>query len=149
MQRAAADGPEPVRKKVVVAASPDVAFQRFTAETAEWWPMDAFSVHGDGATVEFGEAEGEQIVERGPGGEAAVWGTVLDADPPRKLRFTWHPGRDPATAQEVEVTFLSTGESTEVTLVHGGSDVSPEEPERRELDDTRWDDVLGAFRESV
>ena len=149
MQRAAADGPEPVRKKVVVGASPDVAFRRFTAEIAEWWPMSAFSVHGADGTVEFGAAAGEEIVERGPGGESAAWGTILECDPPRKVRFTWHPGRDADSAGQVEVTFLSTGESTEVTLVHGGWDSSPEDTERRALYDVGWDDVLGAFRDSV
>ncbi|MBW3552814.1 MAG: SRPBCC domain-containing protein [Gemmatimonadetes bacterium] len=149
MKGSAGGGPEPVRRKVVVAASPDVAFQRFTAEMAEWWPMADFSVHGAGGTVEFGESEGEEIVERGPEGEAAVWGTVLEWDPPRKVRFTWHPGRDAGAAQEVEVTFLSTGESTEVSLVHGGWDASPEGRERRGRYEAGWERVLGAYRESV
>lgn len=149
MQRAAGDGPEPVRKKAVVAASPDVAFQRFTAEMAEWWPMAAFSAHGAGGTVEFAGSEGAEIVETGPGGESGVWGTILEWDPPRKVRFTWHPGRDAAGAQEVEVTFLSTGESTEVTLVHGGWGASGEDRERRGRYEAGWDQVLGAYRDSV
>lgn len=149
MGRDADEGPGPVRKKVVVAASPDVAFERFTAELTEWWPMADFSVHGAGGTVEFGASEGAEIVERGAGGEAAVWGTVLEWDPPRKVRFTWHPGRDVGTAQEVEVTFLSTGESTEVTLVHGGWTGSPEDRERRGSYDAGWDLVLGAYRDSL
>lgn len=149
MQRAAGEGPEPVRKKVVVAASPEVAFERFTAEMAEWWPVDAFSIHGAGGAVEFGESEGEEIVETGPGGESGVWGTVLEWDPPKKVRFTWHPGREAATAQEVDVTFLSTGESTEVTLVHGGWGASEEDRERHGLYGSGWDRVLAAYRDSV
>ena len=149
MERAAGGGPEPVRKKVVVAASPEVAFERFTAEMAEWWPMAAFSVHGARGTVAFGASEGEEIVETGPGDESGVWGTVLEWDPPKKVRFTWHPGRDADRAGEVDVTFLSTGESTEVTLVHGGWDASDEDRERRRLYETGWDQVLGAYRESV
>lgn len=144
-----AAGLEPVRKKVVVAASPDVAFERFTAELAEWWPLAGYSVYGAGGTVEFGAGEGEPIVERAPDGRTAVWGTVVEWDAPRRVRFTWHPGRDAETAQEVEVTFLSTGEATEVTLVHGGWEkVSDPEGQRRSYE-TGWDTVLGAFRDGV
>ena len=51
---------EPVRKKVVVPASPEVAFRRFTAEIGSWWPLGSYSIHGAGGSVEFGAAVGER-----------------------------------------------------------------------------------------
>ena len=149
MQPGVSDGTEPVRKKANIAASPDVAFHRFTAEMTEWWHLGSYSVNGDGGTVEFGAAAGEGIVEHGPGGESSVWGTILEWDPPRKVRFTWHPGRPPTTADEVEVTFLSTGESTEVTLVHTGWTPTAESRQRRRRYESGWDELLTAYRDSV
>lgn len=150
--RGAEDGRlESVRKKVLVPASPDVAFQRFTAEIAEWWPLARLSVHGAAAEgVAFGEGVGAAITERGPGGDEVVWGTVFAWDPPRRVGFTWHPGRAPTAAQEVEVTFLSTGEATEATLVHRGWDALGERASsEREEYDRGWDRVLAAYRDSV
>jgi hypothetical protein len=41
-------------------------------------------------------------------------------EPPAKVAFTWHPGQDAATAQDVEVRFVAEGEKTRVRLTHSG-----------------------------
>jgi uncharacterized protein YndB with AHSA1/START domain len=71
-------------------------------------------------SVTFEGRVGGRIVERAPGGRECVWGTVQAWDPPRRVAFTWHPGREPALAQDVEVTFTPEGERTLVRLVHKG-----------------------------
>ncbi|HUG42415.1 MAG TPA: SRPBCC domain-containing protein [Longimicrobiales bacterium] len=150
-ERSAADGLEPVRKKVVVPASPEVAFTRFTAELDQWWPLRTHSVHGAAAaSAEFGGGVGDPIVERSAAGEESVWGTVTEWDPPRRVAFTWHPGRPEGTAQEVTVTFVSTGDATEVTLVHGGWESlgAGAEAKRREYEEG-WELVLGSYRDAV
>jgi uncharacterized protein YndB with AHSA1/START domain len=91
----------PLRRQVVVPAGPEVAFDVFTQRIGDWWPLDRFSVHGEKATTAFRDG---RLVETGPGGDEAVWGTVLDWVPPRRLRLTWHPGRDADRASEVEVS---------------------------------------------
>jgi hypothetical protein len=37
---------------------------------------------------------------------------VLVWEPPHRVRFTWHPARDPSTAQEVGIEFLPEGSGT-------------------------------------
>lgn len=107
----------PIRRHLVVRATPEHAYRIFTDGIGTWWPLERFAVYGSGNTVAF---EGDELVERSADGESSVWGTVLSADPPRGIRFTWHPGQTEERG-EVEVTFTPVGETqTLVTLVHSG-----------------------------
>jgi hypothetical protein len=111
----------PVRKTVDVKAPPDRAFARFTGEMATWWPLRSHSVGGEDAeTVVMEGRVGGRIVERIRGGRECVWGTVKVWDPPRRVAFTWHPGREPREAQDVDVRFTKTAEGTRVELEHVG-----------------------------
>jgi uncharacterized protein YndB with AHSA1/START domain len=111
----------PILKSVTVKASPERAFQRFTAELAAWWPLRSHSVgEHESETVVMEGRVGGQIVERIRGGRTCVWGTVTAWDPPRRVAFTWHPGEDPATAQDVEVRFSPDPAGTRVELQHRG-----------------------------
>lgn len=86
----------PLVKNVTVKAPPDAAFRRFTAEIGAWWPLGSHSVGGqDAETVTMEGRAGGRIVERIRGGRECVWGTVTAWDPPRRVAFTWHPGRRP------------------------------------------------------
>ncbi len=58
--------------------------------------------------------------ECAPDGSLHVWGEVLAVEPGRRIRFSWHPGRDPASAQWIDVTFVGVGGGSRVTLTHGG-----------------------------
>ena len=111
----------PVVKQVVVKADPVRAFARFTEEIGTWWPLSSHSVfEGEADTVTFEGREGGRIVERSRDGRECVWGTVRTWDPPRRVAFTWHPGHEPAKAQDVEVTFTAEGGRTRVQLTHVG-----------------------------
>lgn len=116
-----AAGLPPVVKIVTVKAPPEQAFRRFTAEMATWWPLRSHSLgQADAQTVLMEGRVGGRIVERIKGGGEAVWGTLTAWDPPRRVAFTWHPGQDPATAQDVEVVFSAEGDRTRVELTHRG-----------------------------
>jgi len=111
----------PIHKRLTVPSDPERAFRRFTAELGTWWPLRSHSVGQEQAdTVTMEERVGGRIVERIRDGREAVWGTVTAWDPPRRVAFTWHPGREPATAQDVEVRFTPVGSATRVELVHSG-----------------------------
>jgi uncharacterized protein YndB with AHSA1/START domain len=111
----------PIRKTVRVSVPPERAFRRFTAELASWWPLRSHSVGQDHAeTVTMEPRVGGRIVERIRGGREAVWGTITTWDPPRRVAFSWHPGREPGTAQDVEVRFAADGAGTRVELEHRG-----------------------------
>lgn len=119
---AAAEFP-PIRKSVTIAAPPEKAFRRFTAEMAAWWPLASHSVgRSDSESVEMEGRAGGRIVERIRGGRECVWGTITAWEPPRRVAFTWHPGDDPARAQDVEVRFTAEegGAATRVDLEHRG-----------------------------
>jgi Activator of Hsp90 ATPase homolog 1-like protein len=45
------------------------------------------------------------------------WGRVLEFEAPRRVKFTWHPSRDAATAQQVGVRFEPEGRGTRVELI--------------------------------
>jgi hypothetical protein len=62
----------PIRRQVVVPGTPAAAFEVFTAEIGLWWPLADHSVYGEGSSVGFRDG---RLVERGPDGAEAVWGT--------------------------------------------------------------------------
>ena len=110
-----------LRKTVEVGTPPERAFRLFTEGMGTWWPKETHSVGEERAeTVVFEPGVGGRIVERTLDGEEHVWGTVTVWEPPRRLVMTWHPGRGPETAQEVEVRFEPSGTGTRVELVHTG-----------------------------
>lgn len=68
----------------------------------------------------FEPRNGGRVYERTPDGTEHAWGEVLDYEPPYRLAYTWHIGRELADATEVEISFAEDGETTIVTIVHRG-----------------------------
>ncbi|MFT4284562.1 MAG: SRPBCC domain-containing protein, partial [Protaetiibacter sp.] len=133
----------PIRRHLVVRADPDRAYRVFTEQLGTWWPLARHSVYERDNSVAF---EGDEIVERSASGASNVWGRVTDADPPHRIAFTWHPGREEPRGA-VEVTFVPIGEGlTLVTLVHSGWE-SYGGSARAARDEYRggWPTVLAAF----
>ena len=85
----------PIVRQVVVKALAERAFARFTDEIHTRWPLASHSVlEGEAESLSFEGRVGGRIVERGPDGRECVWGTVVAWEPPRRVAFTWHPGRE-------------------------------------------------------
>jgi len=137
----------PVRKSITVPWKPAVAFRRFTDGIAQWWPLTSHGVSGSAeAGVTFEGRVGGRIYETAPDGTEHLWGTVTEWDPPRRVAFTWHPGRPVDTRQEVEVTFQPVGEGSRLDLVHVGWEHLGERAAGiRANYDTGWDLVLGRY----
>jgi uncharacterized protein YndB with AHSA1/START domain len=140
----------PVRKSVLVPWSIERSFRRFTAEIGDWWPLETYSVGQDKSdTVIFESRVDGRIFETLRDGTEADWGRITAWEPPRRVAFTWHPGRTEETRQEVEVTFRSEGEGTRVELMHTGWERVSEKPrEMRDGYDAGWDLVLARFVEA-
>lgn len=140
-------GLEPVRKSIQVNLSPDAAFRRFTEEIAAWWPLKTHSVGEERAEmVVFETQRGGRIYERTRDGAIHVWGTVIACDPPDRVVFSWHPGREADTAQEVEIRFLASERGTRVELEHRGWEALGDGAENmRSRYSEGWDYVLGRF----
>jgi uncharacterized protein YndB with AHSA1/START domain len=108
----------PVRRTVHVAREPAAAFHRFTSEFATWWPTRTHSVGEERVQrVVFETRAGGRIFEEHLDGRRFQWGHVLEWDPPRRLRFTWHPSRSPGSAQDVELRFDPEASGTRLELV--------------------------------
>lgn len=142
---------EPVRSETVVAAAPDAAFERFTAGIGGWWPRATHSVGGERCRDVVMEArEGGRLYEVDEDGAETEWGTVTAWSPPGRVAFTWHPGREPATAQEVEVSFEPHEDGTRIVLVHSGWEALGERgAEVRDDYEKGWRTVLGELRRSA
>jgi uncharacterized protein YndB with AHSA1/START domain len=110
-----------IRKSVAVGVPLETAFRVFTEQIGSWWPLATKSVGQEeavGLTIE--PRVGGRVYERLRSGEEHDWGEILAWDPPRRLVFTWHPGRGAETGQEVEVTFAAARDGTRVDLEHRG-----------------------------
>ena len=137
----------PLMKSIQVPLVVEAAFRLFTEGFGSWWPLLTHSVgEEDAETCILERRVGGRIYEVLKDQSQFDWGVVLDWEPPRRLAFTWHPGRTPDTAQQVEVTFTPTAGGTQVVLTHTGWEHLGERAQSvRENYVTGWDYVLGKY----
>lgn len=110
----------PITLCVELDVPPAEAWARFVAGFGEWWPTVTHSLTRDPRTRCVLEAHpGGRLYEIGPDGAEHLWGRVEDARAAESVCFTWHPGREAESAQQVAVTFEATPGGCRATLVHG------------------------------
>ncbi len=138
---------EPITKRVTVALTPQAAFNRFTEGIGSWWPKETHSVgQSEVEKVILQNGKGARLYEQRKDGSTCEWGIITVWDPPHRVGFTWHPGREPDTAQEVAVSFTPTDGGTEIEVVHSGWEILGEEAEKTRADyDNGWDVVLARY----
>lgn len=137
----------PVEKTLSVPWPPAEAFDRFAGRIGEWWPLATHSVGRERArTCAIEPRVGGRVYETLDDGTEHVWGTVTAWEPPSRLAFTWHPGRDPGTRQEVEIAFRPEAGGTLLELVHDGWErLGERAAETRAEYSPGWDAVLGLY----
>lgn len=142
---------EPVVKELTVPVDPETAFRRFTAEVDAWWPRETHSVFQDRcAEVRMEGRPGGRVYEISDDGEEVEWGRLTAWEPAARVAFTWHPGREASTAQEVEVVFHAVDDGTRVRVEHRGWENLVEDAvETREAYDGGWNVVLGRYAKAV
>ncbi len=142
---------EPVVKVVSVPVGPEAAFDRFIRQMDSWWPRATHSVTEDQCReVAFDERVGGHPFERDMDGNVHIWGTISVWEPPARVVFSWHPKREPETAQEVEITFTAQDGGTLVRLEHRGWEALGDiAAEQREMYDNGWQPVLALFAGSL
>jgi uncharacterized protein YndB with AHSA1/START domain len=149
--------PAPVRKSILVRATPDRAFAVFTASMGRWW----IKTHSIGASpqqdVIIEPVVGGRWFERGEDGSEAQWGHVLAWEPPSRLVLAWQLDArwrfDPALVTELEVRFEAEGTAaTRVLLEHRNLERMGETAEaaRQALDSPGgWSGLLDKFAVSA
>ena len=148
----------PVRKSIVVKATPAQAFDAFSARIDRWWPKS----HGIGATPVR-----ESIIEpfvggrwytRCEDGSDVTVGHVRAWEPGRRLVFSWEisadwkPDARIACASEVEVTFTAeAGDQTRVDLEHRDFErmTAPGGETMRKAVDGGWPALLALFAQEA
>ncbi len=140
----------PVESMVTVGWDPELAFQRFTEKIAEWWPLETHSMGQEKAdTVIFETRKGGRVYERSIDGAETTWGTVLAWDPPHRFVMSWHPGREPSTAQELKIAFEPHKGGTQVAVTHTGWEKLGEEGATMQANYSQgWVFVLDRYRGS-
>jgi uncharacterized protein YndB with AHSA1/START domain len=141
----------PVHKSVTVPIVPEKAFALFINEIGTWWPLATNSVGLERSTgISCGTSVGDELVETLSNGTTAVWGSVLESDPPHLIVLSWHAGRSADDANRLELTFTSSGEGgTIVELVHSGWERWADGAAQADGYSGGWDIVLAAYVRST
>src|SRR5215475_4679921 len=114
-----------LRKSITVSAPPDRAFEVFAERTSTWWPEAHHIGKSPFVDMVIEPHAGGRCFERDADGVECDWGTVLEWQPPTKLRFAWQLTSewayepDVAHATEVTVSFTSIEDGrTRVEVLH-------------------------------
>ncbi|MGH7667549.1 MAG: ArsR/SmtB family transcription factor [Candidatus Dormibacteria bacterium] len=146
-----------VRRQVTLHRTRERAFQRFTAEMGDWWPLGRWHFGtASPVTVTLEPQPGGRWYERGEDGSETDWGEVLVFEPSRRLVLSWRllPS-DPALElvhSELDVTFTPVPpQECRVRLEHRGVDPIGAET-AAQLQDTfeaeqGWTELLKRFAE--
>ena len=115
--------PAPIRRGVMVKASPERAFTVFAARMGDWWPKGKTPAKAPHQTVVIEPRAGGRWYERDADGGEYDWGVVLDYAPPARLLLGWKLNArfefDPGFLTEVEITFEAQPDGfTRVNLEH-------------------------------
>ncbi len=136
---------EPLVVEFEVGVAPAQAFDAWTRRCATWWPP-SHTVCRAPAAITFEPRRGGRIVERAPDGSEHEWGTILDWEPPTRLRYLWHLFFDPSEATEVEVTFIARDTGTGVRLEQRGFErLGDAGPPRRDRTGQAWAAIAERF----
>jgi uncharacterized protein YndB with AHSA1/START domain len=133
-----------------VACSVDHAFAVWTSDIGTWWPPDhTVSGHADLIVLETGV--GGRIFERTPEGVEHDWGTVTAWEPPARLVYQWHIGRDRVDATEVEIQFHRQGDAaTRIEIEHRGWDRLGADGEQRRVQNRGgWETLLPQYQDAI
>jgi hypothetical protein len=141
----------PLRITFEVACAAEHAFDVWTSRIGTWWPTD-HTVTGQRDLLVVLEGEvGGRIFERTSDGVEHDWGVVTDWEPPTRLTYLWHLGRDRSQATDVEVRFVALGpRDTRIEVEHWGWERLGEMAESwRDRNRIGWETLLPHFAAAI
>ena len=147
-----------VHKSVVVNVPREHAFDVFTKQICNWWPLKTHTIGSQPAQSAVIEPfEGGRWYEKGVGGEECDWGHVLVWEPPARLVLSWEIScdwqADSTISTLVEVQFIEEGENaTRVELDHRQLEHYGDNAEKmRSIFDSEggWTGLLEQYRQAA
>jgi hypothetical protein len=112
---------DPLTLAFEVSCPVEHAFAVWTTRIATWWPADHTISGQSDSQVILEPRPGGRIFERTPQGIEHLWGQVTVWEPPNRLGYRWHLGRDPVDATDVDIRFLPHGVgATRIEIEHRG-----------------------------
>ncbi len=138
---------EPLRLSFEIDCPSDHAFDVWTTRMSTWWPK-GHSTSGDPDTrVVLEPRLGGRIFEQTSDGTEIEWGEITRWNPPSRLGYRWHIGRDAAEATDVELTFVDVGEGrTRLDIVQTGWErLGAEGLAYRDANTSGWSALLPGF----
>jgi uncharacterized protein YndB with AHSA1/START domain len=115
----------PVHKTIAVKASPERAFEIFTADFDSWWPRSHHIGKAPMKRAIIEQKAGGRCYSEQTDGTDCDWGSVLVWDPPARVVIAWQINTDwtfqpdVAKSSEVEIRFTAQpGGMTRVDLEH-------------------------------
>jgi uncharacterized protein YndB with AHSA1/START domain len=143
----------PVSKSLRLDCTAEEAFHAFTEEFSLWWPSATHSLGRSEKVrrVVFEARLDGRLYEIWRDGSEHQWGVITEWDPPRRVTFTWHVGRDPTQASEVTIRVMPAESGCLVELAHSKwESLGAEAAKIREGYESGWGEVfLRVFREYV
>jgi uncharacterized protein YndB with AHSA1/START domain len=134
-----------------VACPAEHAFAMWTSRIGTWWPPD-HTVTGDrDLTIVLESGVGGRIYERTAEGTEHDWGVVTVWDPPTRLAYLWHLGRDRSVATDVDIRFVARGfGDTRVEIEHRGWErLGTESDVWRERNRIGWQTLLPHYAAAI
>jgi uncharacterized protein YndB with AHSA1/START domain len=146
--------PAAIQKTFTLRATPERAFEVFTAGFGGWWPKTHYVGPSPltGAVIE--PRQGGRWYGEHADGVERLWGDVLTWDPPRRLVLAWRLNGefayDPDLLTEVDVRFTALGDGeTRVDFEHRGLERfgdSDAANKTRASMTGGWDLILGSYK---
>ena len=149
--------PAAIKKTLTVNATPQRAFEIFTARHGTWWPKTHYIGSSPLVSAVIEPGVGGRWYGKHENGDENPWGEVLVWDPPARLVLAWRIthefGYDPNLLTEVDVSFTAVGEGqTRVDFEHRGLERfgdSEAADQTRASMDTGWSLILDSFKTVV
>jgi Activator of Hsp90 ATPase homolog 1-like protein len=141
----------PLRITFDVACPAEHAFAVWTTQIGSWWPSDHTVTREPDLLVVLEAGVGGRIFERTIDGAEHDWGTVTVWEPPSRLGYQWHLGRDAGEATDVDIRFVARGpHETRVEIEHRGWERLGQIADAwRDRNRTGWETVLPHFAAAI
>jgi hypothetical protein len=138
---------EPLRLDFEIDCPAAHAFEVWTTRLSNWWPRGHSASGRDDTVVTLEPRLGGRIFEQAPDGTQVDWGEITAWNPPHRLGYLWHIGRDRTDATDVELTFVDLGDgTTRLEIVHSGWDrLGATGPAWRDANTVGWSAVVPDF----